>query len=98
MTTERLNKVVSKEYEKLITKEEIVKQFILQMNARGYVMLVLALPDSDVLPLEAKDGYAGVWGNYPDTLTQVSVLKQITRKLENSIDAKELVHDERCVQ
>lgn len=74
---------------KTVTKEDLTQGYILAMNERGYVMLVLAVPDSTRLPTESAQGYVGVWGNLPTPGHQVELLRKVADSIEGSVDLTE---------
>jgi hypothetical protein len=62
---------------------DISTAYVERASKLGYVMIVLAIPD------EAAHGpgssqNVSVYGNIPDTATQVAALREIADKIENS--------------
>ena len=67
------------------TKEDITTGYIQRMNKLGYVMLILAIPDEQAHGAGSAQNVS-VYGNIPDINQQVSILREIADKIEDSFD------------
>jgi len=69
----------------LATKEDITTGYIQRMNKLGFVMLILAIPDEEAHGKGSAQNVS-VYGNIADTALQVSALREIADKIEDSYE------------
>jgi hypothetical protein len=64
---------------------DITTAYVERASKLGYVMIILAIPDEAAHgPGSAQN--VSVYGNIPDTATQVACMREIADKIENSVD------------
>ena len=68
----------------LANMRDITTAYVERASKLGYVMIVLAIPDPAAHGPGSEQNVS-VYGNIPDTATQVGCLREIADKIENSV-------------
>jgi hypothetical protein len=75
--------------DKTLTKEDLTAAYILSMNEREYVALILLLPSEDARQrsrqAERAQGYVGIFGNIESADKQIEVLRAVADQIERNL-------------
>ena len=69
-----------------LTKDELVASFCTALNRRGYIPLLILIPDREVLPEEFARANFSVYGSIRDTSLQVHIFREVADKIEASYE------------
>src|SRR5579863_7426337 len=69
------------------TKEDLSTAYIQRMSKLGYVMLVIAIPDEEYHGKGSAQNVS-ILGTIPDTIMQITVMREIADKIENSFEGQ----------
>lgn len=65
-----------------LSNQDIIASFVVSMCKRGWIPLILMIPDDTVHP----QGVKGVYGAIADTNLQVAILREFADEIEHSVD------------
>jgi hypothetical protein len=71
----------------LANKEDLTTAYIQRMNKLGFVMLIICIPDEEAHG-EGSSKNVSVLGNIADTTLQVSCLREIADRIEDSFEGE----------